>query len=126
VLEGSLDLINWAPLSTNVMTDASMSFSVPRHTGQPYCFYRMVRCPCISPACYNCSARLSAPAMMQEGYFQIQLSSAPGKTHVIESSPDLEHWSAVQTNTMTAETMMIHCPMGKGASQQFFRAIRCP
>jgi hypothetical protein len=46
VIEASANLQQWAPLSTNVLDNASMPLVVPVLTDSPGCFYRAVCWPC--------------------------------------------------------------------------------
>ena len=125
LIEGSYDLENWFPVSTNSMVATNITIVVPAPLNRGQCFYRVVRCPCISPGCFSCIAQLSAPALLQDGRFRMILNSAAGKTHVIESSSDLINWVPVSTNTLNAATMPVIMPRATNLTHRFYRAIRC-
>jgi hypothetical protein len=54
------------------------------------------------------------------------LASQPGRTHVIETSTDLQHWAPVSTNTMVGTNMPLVFSNPGVYSKRFFRVVRCP
>jgi hypothetical protein len=45
-----------------------------------------------------------------------------GETVVVEASSDLQHWTAIQTNTVGGSTLSITEPVNPVLPGQFFRA----
>ena len=57
---------------------------------------------------------------------QLLLSGQPGTPYVIQSSPDLLNWAAVETNLLYGRSTNLPVPVPLGAPTQFFRAVWQP
>lgn len=57
---------------------------------------------------------------MQDGGVDC-LTAPSGSLVVVEHSVDLQHWVPIQTNAITAESVLLAVPMNQ-FPQQFFRA----
>jgi hypothetical protein len=65
--------------------------------------------------------RLSAGAPRADGQFAFTVGGEIGQSIVVQSSPDLIHWSAVSTSTLASTNAAYLLP--GGASTQFYRAV---
>jgi hypothetical protein len=67
--------------------------------------------------------RLEAP-QIATNTFTATVSGLPvGMEFVLESSPDLQSWQPVVTNTPLTTNFFFSAPVGVGGSRQFYRAI---
>jgi alpha-L-arabinofuranosidase len=71
------------------------------------------------------------PAMVgvqavQPGQVQLLLQGEPGTPYIIQSSPDLFHWSSIVTNNLVGGSASIPVPVPPGTVTQFFRALWQP
>ena len=124
-IEGSTDLQHWIPIRTTVMTGTSIQVTLNDRASYPYRFYRARRCP-QSDIFQSEAPRLSSPKFLGNGWFQMKLTSVPGRTHAIEASSDLQQWVRVSTNTMTGPAMPIIVPGANPQSRRFYRAVTLP
>jgi subtilisin-like proprotein convertase family protein len=70
--------------------------------------------------------RLSAPAMLEDGQFQMILQGLPRMAHLIEVSTNLVTWSPLMTVTPGAQSALVIDPAQGGSTCRFYRAARCP
>jgi len=57
------------------------------------------------------------------GQFVLQLSGQANIPYILQSSPDLYHWTSVSTNTLGGGVLDITNSIAPGTSQQFWRAL---
>ena len=74
-----------------------------------------------SPAAPSLTAR-PAPS----GHFAFQLNGQSATPYVLQSSPDLVHWTPVSTNRLVSSTLTVTNPVSPGTSAQFWRAVWVP
>ena len=60
---------------------------------------------------------------IQPAQVQLLLQGQTGAPYIIQSSPDLSHWTSISTNTLTSNSMSVTLPISPGNSTQFYRAI---
>jgi len=68
--------------------------------------------------------RLTAWAPRTDGQFAFSVGGEIGQNIIVQSSPDLIHWSTVSTSTLTSTTAPYLLPIG--ASSQYYRAVVAP
>ena len=88
ILEASTNLVNWAPVRTNI---APFVFEAG-DTGLPQQFFRAVGAVVTMPA----NGVISAEPFSGQSNFNV--SGIPGFSYVVEASADLVNWLPVQTN----------------------------
>jgi hypothetical protein len=60
---------------------------------------------------------------VQSSQIQMLLQGQSGAPYIIQSSPDLSHWTSISTNTLSGSTTSVSLPISSGQSTQFFRAV---
>jgi hypothetical protein len=60
---------------------------------------------------------------VQSSQIQMLLEGQSGTPYIIQSSPDLSHWTSISTNTLSGGTNSVSLPISPGQSEQFFRAV---
>jgi hypothetical protein len=63
---------------------------------------------------------------VKPGQVQLQLRGQPGTPYVIQTSPDLDNWSSVATNSLTGTSTNVTFPVSPGTPEQLFRAVWQP
>jgi subtilisin family serine protease len=86
---------------------------------------------CVTGGRLNLRKALSAPIRLASiplaGSFQLQVSAGPNRTCVIESSTDFATWSAIHTNTTSANgTFTFIDPQFGTSNRRFYRAVSTP
>ena len=71
-------------------------------------------------------ARFSGMGFLSNGHFQMRLSGAAGRTHMVEASSDLEVWTPIATNSVSTDTFIVIDPQSSNFPHRFYRAILCP
>ena len=66
--------------------------------------------------------RLRAPTNPVAGQFNLWLDGVAGQTYTIQSSTDLVHWVAINTNTLASNSVPMALPMTNRANQ-FYRGV---
>jgi hypothetical protein len=74
-----------------------------------------------APAAPSLSLRPSAP-----GQFAFQLNGQSATPYVLQSSPDLVHWTPVSTNRLVGSTMTVTNAVSPANAAQFWRAVWQP
>jgi hypothetical protein len=74
-----------------------------------------------SPAAPSLSAKPATP-----GQFAFQLNGQSSTPYVLQSSPDLVHWTAVSTNRLVSSTLTVTNAVSPGTPAQFWRAVWVP
>ena len=64
--------------------------------------------------------QLTAGPPRMDGKFALSVGGQIGQNFIVQSSPDLTHWSAVSTNTLASTNTTYLLPVE--ASTQFYRA----
>jgi cytochrome c peroxidase len=66
------------------------------------------------------------PSQNGAASFVVQLSSQAGHSYILQTSTNLQDWSGVLTNIMTAAVVNLTNTPNPGASSQFWRAVATP
>lgn len=66
---------------------------------------------------------LSISPSSNPGQFVLQLAGQNNVPYVLQSSPDLYHWTPVATNILSGGTLEITNSVAPGSSQEFWRAL---
>ena len=66
------------------------------------------------------------PAPQPGDSFVFQLQGQMGVRYFIQSSPDLNTWTTLSTNTFAGTTLNFTSPVPAGATQSFWRAVWQP
>jgi N-acetylneuraminic acid mutarotase len=103
-------------IATNSFSSAGATFS---YSFAPYSLTLFTLAP-VSPAL------VVAPPTNHAGNFVFQLQGQSGVPYVLETSPDLAHWTPVATNRMAGSSMSITNPIVPSTPKQFWRAIWQP
>ena len=69
-------------------------------------------------------AASSALARVPDGQWQFSFKVEPGSNYVLQSSTDLQQWTAVSTNTATTTNLGFTNRIDRAIPQQFFRLKR--
>jgi subtilisin-like proprotein convertase family protein len=69
--------------------------------------------------------QFSSMGFLSNGHFEMRIN---GPMHTIEASSDLEHWTAIATNTVSGTTSIFVDPQSSNFPQRFYRAtaVLCP
>lgn len=70
-------------------------------------------------------ASLSVQAF-QPNQVKLLLQGQSGAPYIIQSSPDLSHWTSISTNTLAGSSVTVPLPISPGQPEQFYRAIWQP
>ncbi|HXB61148.1 MAG TPA: hypothetical protein VNU95_16365 [Candidatus Acidoferrales bacterium] len=60
---------------------------------------------------------------IQAAQVQLLLQGQSGAPYIIQSSPDLNHWTSISTNTLTGNSTNVSLSISPGHPTQFFRAV---
>jgi subtilisin-like proprotein convertase family protein len=118
----STDLVHWQLVTNVFLTSSPMQIILPDEPNGPFRFFRAQRCSS-TDLFHGIPARLTSPKYLGDGLFQAVLVSSAGRTHVIESSSDLQNWTRVSTNYMNAAEMLIVVPGPTSPNFRFYRAV---
>lgn len=66
---------------------------------------------------------LSVLPLSTPGQFILQLTGQSNVAYILQSSPDLYHWTSVATNTLSGGVLDITNNIAPGTSRQFWRAL---
>ena len=139
-LTAQIALTNFVPWSTASL----LSYGVPQdqaaQTNGPAALQDLAagNCPASANFSYTFSplsltlftlapkAAILAVLAVSSNQVQLQLQGQSGAPYVLQSSPDLLHWSAVATNTLAGSSTNWPVPVPPGTAAQFFRAVWQP
>jgi hypothetical protein len=65
-------------------------------------------------------------AISKNRHFQFTLTGEPGKTHVVEASPDLKTWQSIETNLWSSGKFIFTDPAPATNKMRFYRAFAAP
>jgi hypothetical protein len=60
---------------------------------------------------------------IQSSQVQLLLQGQSGTPYIIQSSPDLYHWTSISTNALTSNTNTVSLPISAGNPMQYYRAV---
>jgi plastocyanin len=68
------------------------------------------------------NAMVTSPVWTEGGPFQLRIVGISGQTYVLETSSNLQNWSAVVTNVAPSDTFDVQDPGATNADLRFYRA----
>jgi hypothetical protein len=117
-IEASTNFVSWNAVATNTSVSASRIVTVIAPA--PYASYRaFAGSGAVPPA-----APILSAAIYAAGQFQFTLTGTANSSYAIQTSPDLQGWTSVITNTSTNAVRIITLP--STAARNFFRAWALP
>jgi hypothetical protein len=136
--DAGITLTNWAPGGTATVYSYGMPQDDASRNGNSACDIATNTCAVgtnfnyiLAPYSMNVIAfneaaqapSLSVLPSLNPGQFVLQLAGQPNVAYVLQSSPDLYHWTSVSTNTLSGATLDITNDVVPGTSRQFWRAL---
>ena len=107
---------NACDIATNsVNVGANFNYTLPPYSANVFVFT-------LQPA----APSLSVLPFAGPGQFVLQLAGQTNVPYVLQSSPDLYHWTSVATDTLTGSVLDVTNPIAPGTGQQFWRAAWLP
>jgi len=104
-------------IATNTFSGGGASFN---YSFAPYSLTLFTLSPA-SPALV-----VTPPSGLSSNVFVFQLHGQPGVSYVLQTSPDLVHWTPVATNLLSSSVVNVTNPISPAAPQKFWRAIWQP
>ncbi len=107
---------NACDIATNsVNVGANFNYTLPPYSANVFVFT-------LQPA----APSLSVLPFAGPGQFVLQLAGQTNVPYVLQSSPDLYHWTPVATDTLTSSVLDVTNAVAPGTGQQFWRAVWSP
>ena len=114
MIQASADLKHWRTLGSCVLTNPFVPFTDPQSAQFRQRFYRLVL-PYGAPWIEECR--------FASGQLTFDLVGEPGRTLVVEASTNLQHWTALATNTPATVPFPFTDPQSAQFSRRFYRLL---
>jgi len=112
---------NAAPASQDLATNTLAKVSTSFNYSFPPLSLTLFTLPPSAP-----SVALLSAVTQPDGLPLLQLQGQANVRYVLQSSPDLIHWSNFSTNTLSTSTLNLGNPLTPGVNAQFYRALWQP
>jgi len=112
---------NAAPASQDLATNTLANVSTSFNYSFPPLSLTLFTLPPAAP-----SVALLSAVTQPDGLPLLQLQGQANVRYVLQSSPDLIHWSNFSTNTLSTSTLNLGNPLTPGVNAQFYRALWQP
>jgi len=110
-----------APASQDLATNTLANVSTIFNYSFPPLSLTLFTLPPAAP-----SVALLSAVTQPDGLPLLQLQGQANVRYVLQSSPDLIHWSNFSTNTLSTSTLNLGNPLTPGVNAQFYRALWQP
>jgi len=117
IIEASGDLLNWHPISTNIINGGSVTFSDSSGTNFTHRFFRAVLDSTQPPFAVTDWG-------LEVDRFTLSTPNTDGAEIQIEASTNLQSWVPIATNSVSGGVFTYSDAITTNSRQRFYRALR--